>query len=250
MSIIRAPRPTCGYLTVRNEVLRDSRLSYRARGLLLSILSRPDNWRTDSEFLASEGKEGRDAVRTALAELEDAGYLLREKRQDEKTGKWATAVMVFDSPEAWKTVPGDSTPVPEEPTPGKPTPGKPSVGLSGPIRNTYKNNLEEKNLPAPVVAAPNAGTVISAWIEGLAHRPPERVIGQTSREVRLLLEQGFEPLIVLEACKSISAKGLHPSTLASEVNTMVNPPTRSRGGPQNAEDRMSGLKHLLTGGQR
>lgn len=94
--------------------------------------------------------------------------------------------------------------------------------------------------------AANAGQIVTAWIDGLRMRPPERVIGQTAREVRLLLDQGFPPRVILEACRSISAKGLHPSTLASEVNTLVNPPTKSTSrGPGTAEDRLSGLANLL-----
>lgn len=249
MSIVRAPRPKEGYLTIRNEVLRDSRLSYRARGLLLAILSRPDNWRTESDALAAGGKEGRDAIRSALTELEGAGYLKRERQQDEKTGRWSTSVMVYDTPEAWKPVAGPQTPVTEAPAPEKPTPGNPSVGFSGPIRKTEKKDREEKNLPATVVAAPNAGQVVTEWIDGLRTRPPDRVVGQTAREVRLLMEQGFDAAVVLDALRSISAKGLHPSTLASEVNTIINPPTTMRGGASTADQRLNGLKNLLVGSE-
>jgi hypothetical protein len=108
----------------------------------------------------------------------------------------------------------------------------------------------EPRLPATVVAAPNAGTIITAWIEGLRVRPPDRVVGQTAREVRLLLEQGFDPSMVLEALRSISGKGLHPSTLASELNTILNPPTTMRGGANTADQRLNGLKNLLVGSDR
>lgn len=97
MSIVRAPRRSRPFTIVYDDVSRDARLSYRARGLLVAILSRPDDWRTDSEQLAREGTEGRTAVRTALRELEDAGYIKRVKRQAER-GRWVTDTVVYDEP--------------------------------------------------------------------------------------------------------------------------------------------------------
>lgn len=96
MTIIRARR-TEPYSVIRNGVINDHRLSFKARGLLVYILSKPDGWRTNSAHLAQIGPDGRDAVRTGLEELRQAGYLDRTKAQD-AAGRWSTTTTVYDHP--------------------------------------------------------------------------------------------------------------------------------------------------------
>lgn len=96
--IRRAQRPEAGYLLVANELARDQRLSFRARGLLEAILSRPDDWETTSERLASESpSEGRDAIRTALLELRAAGYARVVKVRGDD-GRLRTETLIYDEP--------------------------------------------------------------------------------------------------------------------------------------------------------
>lgn len=94
--IERAPRRR-QYENIPLPLIRDARLSYRALGVLTRLLSNADSFRMNSADLARERKEGRDAVRAALSELEDAGYIVRERRQNTR-GQWLTVMVVSEEP--------------------------------------------------------------------------------------------------------------------------------------------------------
>jgi len=85
------------FTTLGNEVLRDSRLSYCARGILACLLSQPDGKRDDIRTLAERTPEGRERVASAMRELEKLGYLTRTKKRT-PDGHIYTEVEVFDTP--------------------------------------------------------------------------------------------------------------------------------------------------------
>lgn len=85
------------FTTLGNEVLRDSRLSFCARGILAYLLSQPDGKRDDIRTLAQRTPEGRERVASAMRELEKHGYLMRTKKRTPE-GQIYTEVEVFDSP--------------------------------------------------------------------------------------------------------------------------------------------------------
>ena len=98
MTIIRAPRIQREFTILANSVCLDKRLTMRALGVLVRLLCRPDNWRTNSDGLAAEFGCGRDAVRGALQELQQAGYI-RLQRTQNASGHWSSAWTVFDEPQ-------------------------------------------------------------------------------------------------------------------------------------------------------
>lgn len=67
------------FTTVSNSTIEDASLSFRARGVLVWLLSKPDDWSASSDAICRQGTEGRDAIRNTLRELETAGYIRREK---------------------------------------------------------------------------------------------------------------------------------------------------------------------------
>jgi biotin operon repressor len=146
MSIIRSPRLESNFSVISNSVIRDSRLSYRARGVLLEILSRPDNWRVSGDSLSRGGKEGRDAILTALKELRDCGYI-RTVKQRKESGTFETINYVYDTPQqaSVTVLPTPENPTLVEPHPEKPTPGKPQLVNQGSLEELSKKNLDTNN---------------------------------------------------------------------------------------------------------
>ena len=146
--IIRTPRPESNYLTVSNSVVRDRGLSFKARGILVLLLSYPDNWSVSSERLALEtpGDKGekRDAIRTGLKELEGAGYIRRETRQDGETGRFSTHTYVYDTPQPVPNPVVKS--VNKGPSYALPTTDKPTSDNPSSKELTTKNNPTRKSL--------------------------------------------------------------------------------------------------------
>jgi hypothetical protein len=96
MTTIRVDRRD-HWTTVDRVTVNDDRLSFKARGILIWLLDKPDGWRVRSKDIENAGTEGREAVRAALRELESAGYLTRSRHRDPATGQWLTESVVRES---------------------------------------------------------------------------------------------------------------------------------------------------------
>lgn len=130
IEIIRTMRRS-QYEIIPHDLIRDSRLSYRARGIAIRLLSNVDGYRMTSDDLAQEGVEGREAVRAGLLELEQVGYLKRTRMQNEK-GHWMTKTVLRDTCEIGATaVTDDGNSGVGSPTADPPTPRQPRVGRLG-----------------------------------------------------------------------------------------------------------------------
>lgn len=81
-----------------NDVVRDPRLSWKALGLLVYVLSLPDNFRLYLKYLTKQKITGRDGTRSGLKELEVAGYLTIQ-RERHPSGRFSQVIWeVTDSP--------------------------------------------------------------------------------------------------------------------------------------------------------
>jgi hypothetical protein len=73
-------KPNEQFAWIPNAILNDRELSLRAKGLWVYLNSKPDGWIFSIGRIAAEHQEGKDAVRSAINELEKAGLLTRTRR--------------------------------------------------------------------------------------------------------------------------------------------------------------------------
>ena len=90
------------FTVVYQEVAQHKTMSMEARGLLLFMLSLPEDWEYQKKWLQSQCPGwGREKLTKIMKELEQKGYLIRTSRQDEKTGKmlgWDWEVLAESTP--------------------------------------------------------------------------------------------------------------------------------------------------------
>lgn len=81
------------YTVINNFICKDSRLSWKAKGIWLYAFSRPDDWDFHINDLINQSTDGREAVRAGLKELEKFGYLVKE--QPRENGQFCKGNWVF-----------------------------------------------------------------------------------------------------------------------------------------------------------
>lgn len=127
------------FTQVPNVVLKDRRLSLKAKGLYAYLFSKPDGWHFNPKIIIKEIKEGRDAFYGAMKELIDCGYVCRH--QQNANGKFGGSVYKFVDP---ANKPCAEKPYTEKPYPGKPYTENPDADTN--ITNTDITNTENNNI--------------------------------------------------------------------------------------------------------
>lgn len=63
------------FTQVPNELLEHPQLSFKAKGIMCYLLSRPDDWEVSQRQMARTMKDGRDSIMSGFKELVAYGYL-------------------------------------------------------------------------------------------------------------------------------------------------------------------------------
>lgn len=91
-SIIRVKKKS-NYAVIDKTFLEDKELSWKAKGIMTFMLSKPDNWTFYLKELIKHSTDGEASFRSGFNELKKRGYVQRVKhRQEDGTFKWETVV--------------------------------------------------------------------------------------------------------------------------------------------------------------
>ena len=139
MAVFRVEKNS-DYTVMSNHHLRNRALSLKAKGLLSQMLSLPEDWDYTLQGLARINRESIDAIRQAIRELEQAGYIQRSRERDEKGRLRGADYVIFELPQP---VPASVSPTLENPTLENPTQENPT--LENPMQ--LNKDIQKTDLP-------------------------------------------------------------------------------------------------------
>lgn len=124
MAVLRKSKKS-DYTIVDNNIFKNSKLTLKAKGMICTMLSLPDNWQFSEEGLAQLSNDSRTGIRGTLNELMEYGYLTRKQLKND-AGKFTNMEYTIY----------------EEPLYQKPTSEKPTTQI---VHNKILNNKELNN---------------------------------------------------------------------------------------------------------
>lgn len=136
------------YTTINNTGLKDTKLSWKAKGILAYILTLPDDWVFYMEEVTKHSKDGIASLKAGMKELKECGYVKRFpiKGEDGKISKWET--IIYEVPQV------ENQPVEKPPMENQPVENQPllstkklstNIQSSSSIFSFYENNFGTLN---------------------------------------------------------------------------------------------------------
>ena len=148
MAVFRIEK-TRDYTVMANHHLKNRELTLKAKGLMSVLLSLPDDWDYTLAGLARISREGVDAIREAVKELERAGYVQRSRNKNAKGQFTDIEYVIYEQPrrpyadeEPASEKPMLENPILDNPTQEKPVQGKPALDIPALEKPTLENPMQ------------------------------------------------------------------------------------------------------------
>ena len=160
MAVFRIEK-TRDYTVMSNHHLRDKSLSLKAKGLLSLMLSLPEEWDYTTKGLARICKDGVDSICAGVRELEEHGYVIRQRVRNPNGQLGAIEYTILEQPrppepekpERENPVldnPEQAYPVLEEPEQGNPA----QLNTNRSSKEKSKKDLSSTEGSNPVLSIP------------------------------------------------------------------------------------------------
>ena len=173
MAVFRVERNK-GYTVMSNHHLRNKDLSLKAKGLLSQMLSLPEDWDYTLKGLSLINREQIDAIRAAIRELEQAGYIVRSRERDSQGRLRGADYVIYEQPQPVPDSPTLENPTLDNPTLEKPTQEKPT--LENPTQLNKDISSKEQSITdlSSTHSIPFHSLNPLPFAQGEAATPPER----------------------------------------------------------------------------
>jgi len=201
MAVFRIEK-TRDYTVMSNHHLRNTALSLKAKGLLSLMLSLPEGWDYTTKGLARICKDGVDSICAGVRELEEQGYVIRERVRNANGQLGAIEYTILEQPrqpEPEREKPGRENPVQANPVLDNPVLGKPEQGNPAQLNTKESSNygsitdLSSTELsnpiqsnPQPLMGQSQAGTGMGT--DGMGAREVYREIVLDNIEYEYLIQ--------------------------------------------------------------
>ena len=86
------------FTVIANSIFKDRRLSAKAKGILVEMLSLPENWDYTLKGLTTLFSDGIDSIRQGIKELEENGYIVRERKRDARGRLGGMEYVIYETP--------------------------------------------------------------------------------------------------------------------------------------------------------
>ena len=151
------------FTVIANSVFKDRRLSAKAKGILVEMLSLPENWDYTLKGLTTLFSDGIDSIRQGIKELEENGYIVRERKRDARGRLGGMEYVIYETPEkaVENSASEQSAPMIAEPTEDIPVQDESAEDKAMLYKELNKSRTKESNTH---VSNPNQSTRSSRWM--------------------------------------------------------------------------------------
>ena len=193
MAVFRIEK-TRDYTVMSNHHLRNTNLSLKAKGLLSLMLSLPENWDYTTKGLARICKDGVDSICAGVWELEEQGYVIRERVRNPNGQLGAIEYTILEQPRPLeREKPERENPILDSPVLEEPEQGNPAqLNTKESSKQKSKTDLSSTEISNPIQSNPQPLTGLSPAGAGMG------TDGMGAREIyrEIVLDNiGYEYLI-------------------------------------------------------